>query len=48
MSQDQILLNFGFANGFLSLNKSRIPRFEKLADPDPDSKNLVQERSLEM
>ena len=38
------LLNFGCIDGCRSLNMSRIVQFEKISDPDPDSKILEQER----
>jgi len=40
----QILLNFGFIDAMgWSLNRSRILKFEKITDPDPDEKIVEQE-----
>jgi len=44
------LLNVGCIDDYRSLNKARILKFEKIAnpDPDPDSKLWEQERSLSL
>ena len=44
----QTLPHFGCIYCCRSLNRSRILNFEKIPEPDPDSKILEQERSLKM
>jgi len=42
------MLNFGCIDGSRNLNRSRILKFEKTSEPDPDAKFWKQERSLKM